>query len=136
MTTVPNVRILAAMGRWFRGLVIAAAFAAGCASAATPDELSQQTGGDADLAGIDLAGGMVVDNCMPGNVCSTTHPGDCSMGHTFCSGNVQSCVPDSTTQRCYDGPANTMNKGVCKPGTQTCIGSLGSCDGEVKPAAV
>ena len=94
----------------------------------------QQSGGDADLAGVDLAGGMVVDNCMPGNVCSTTNPGDCSMGHTFCSGNVQSCVPDVTTQRCYDGPAGTQNKGVCKPGTQTCIGAVGSCDGEVKPA--
>jgi hypothetical protein len=58
------------------------------------------------------------------------------MGHAFCSGNVLSCVPDATTQRCYDGPPNTMNKGVCKPGMQTCIGALGSCDGQVTPAAV
>jgi len=100
MTIVPNLRILFAMGRWCYGLVFAAAFAAGCASAATPEEVQQQTGDQSDLSGIDLAGGMVVDNCTPGNTCSTTNPGDCSMGHTFCSGNVQSCVPDVTTQRC------------------------------------
>ena len=57
------------------------------------------------------------------------------MGHTFCSGNVQSCVPDATTQSCYDGPAGTAGVGACKAGTQTCIGALGSCDGQVKPAA-
>ena len=136
MTIVPNVRILAAMGRWCYGLVLMAAFAAGCASAATPQESMQQSTGDTDLGGIDLAGGMVVDNCMSNRACTTTNPGDCAMGMTFCSGNVQSCVPNVTTQRCYDGPAGTANVGVCKPGTQTCIGSLGSCDGEVKPAAV
>lgn len=124
------------MGRWRHGLVFAAAFVAGCASAATPDELQQQTGDNADLAGVDLSGGMVVDHCTPGDTCDTMSPGDCAMGHVFCSGNVQSCVPDVTTQRCYDGPPSTMNKGVCKAGTQTCIGSVGSCDGQVMPAAV
>lgn len=123
------------MGRWCHGLVFAAAFAAGCASAAAPVEVQQQTGDSSDLSGVDLAGGMVVDNCTPGVACDTMSPGDCAMGHAFCSGNVLSCVPDVTTQRCYDGPAGTQNKGVCKMGTQTCIGALGSCDGEVKPAA-
>ena len=137
MTIVPNVRILAAMGRSFHGLVVAAALAAGCAAAATPESVTQSTG-DSDLGGgsYDFAGGVVVSNCTDGGSCSTGSPGDCSMGHAVCSGNVQSCVPDVTTQRCYDGPAGTVNKGVCKAGTQTCIGSLGSCDGEVKPAAV
>jgi hypothetical protein len=124
------------MGRSFHGLVVAAAFAAGCASAATPEEVMQHATGDGDLGGADFSGGMVVDNCQDGGSCSTGSPGDCSMGHTVCSGDVQSCVPDVTTQRCYDGPAGTINVGVCKPGTQTCIGALGSCDGEVKPAAV
>ena len=136
MTIVPNVRILAAMGRSFHGLVVAAAFAAGCAAAATPNEVTQSTG-DGDMAdgvvSYDFAGGVVVSNCMDGGTCSTGNPGDCSMGHAFCSGDVQSCVPDVTTQRCYDGPPGTQNKGVCKPGTQQCIGALGSCDGEVKP---
>jgi hypothetical protein len=138
MTTVPNVRIVAAMGRWCHGLVFAAAFAAGCAAAATPQESMQQSTGDSDLGdGADFAGGVVVSNCMDGGSCTiSSNPGDCSMGHAVCSGDVQSCVPDVTTQRCYDGPPTTMNKGVCKPGTQTCIGSLGSCDGQVQPAAV
>ncbi|MCA1665485.1 MAG: hypothetical protein LC659_14670 [Myxococcales bacterium] len=124
------------MGRWCCGLVIAAAFAAGCAAAATPESMQQSTG-DSDLGGgaYDFAGGIIVSNCMDGGSCATGSPGDCSMGHAVCSGDVQSCVPDVTTQRCYDGPAGTINKGVCKAGTQTCIGALGSCDGEVKPAA-
>jgi hypothetical protein len=125
------------MGRWCHGLVFTALFAAGCAAAATPQESMQQSTGDSDLGGADFAGGVVVSNCMDGGSCSIPgNPGDCSMGHAVCSGDVQSCVPDVTTQRCYDGPPSTMNKGVCKAGMQTCIGSLGSCDGEVKPAAV
>jgi hypothetical protein len=131
MTIVPNVFILAAMGRWVYGLVVSAVFAAGCAAAAPSTDVSQNSTGDP----VDLAGGVVVSNCMDGGSCSTGNPGDCSMGHAVCSGDVQSCVPDVTTQRCYDGPPGTVNKGVCKPGTQTCIGSLGTCDGEVKPAA-
>src|SRR5262245_738345 len=118
------------MGRWRYGLVVFAALAAGCAAAATPEEVSAQTGGDQDMSG-----GVVVENCTDGGSCSTGNPGDCSMGHTVCSGNVQSCVPDVTTMRCYDGPANTVGVGICKAGTQTCIGALGSCAGEVKPAA-
>ncbi len=124
------------MGRWCHGLVFAAAFAAGCASAAPPVEVQQQTGDGSDGGAVDLAGGMVVDNCTPGVACNTTSPGDCAMGTAFCSGNVLSCVPNVTTQACYDGPAGTMGKGACKPGTQTCIGTLGSCSGEVTPAAV
>jgi len=124
------------MGRWAYGLVLAAAFAAGCASAAGPDEQTQNVGGNSDLGGVDLAGGGVVENCQPNQACTINgNPGDCSAGTTFCSGNVQSCVPNATTQSCYDGPPGTMGKGVCKQGTQTCIGSLGTCDGQVKPAA-
>jgi hypothetical protein len=122
------------MGRWVYGLVVSAAFAAGCASAAVPSEVSQHTTGD----GADLAGstGTIVGSCSDGGSCTTGNPGDCAMGHAVCSGNVQSCVPDVTTQRCYTGPAATANVGVCKPGTQTCIGTLGSCSGEVTPAAI
>ena len=124
------------MGRWCYGLVFAAALVAGCASAAAPVELQQQTGDNSDLSGVDLAGGVVVDNCTPGVACTTQNPGVCAMGHAFCTGNVLSCVPDATTQSCYDGPAGTEGKGACKAGVQTCIGALGSCDGEVKPAAL
>ena len=121
------------MGRWCYGLALAAAFAAGCAAAATPEEVSQHSTGDgADLAGTN---GTVVDNCVDGGSCTTGNPGDCAMGHSVCSGDVQSCVPDVTTQSCYDGPAGTVGVGACKAGAQTCIGSLSSCDGQVKPAA-
>ncbi|MGZ3406695.1 MAG: hypothetical protein ACXVAN_09665 [Polyangia bacterium] len=121
------------MGRWVYGLVVSAAFAAGCAAAATPTEVSQHSTGDSpDLAG---STGTTVNNCVDGGSCTTNNPGDCAMGHAACSGDQQLCVPDVTTQRCYTGAPSTMNKGVCKAGTQTCIGALGSCDGEVKPAA-
>src|SRR5690242_6470484 len=137
MTSVPNVSILPSMGRWSYGLLLAAAVVAGCASAAPPTSVEQQSNGDGqDMAGADLAGGVVVGMCVDGGSCSTNNPGDCSMGHAVCSGDVQSCVPDVTTQRCYDGPAGTIGKGICKAGTQTCIGALGSCDGQVTPAAV
>jgi hypothetical protein len=105
---------------------------AGCAAAATPEEVSAQTGSDSDMGG-----GPVIDNCTDGDSCDTGNPGDCSMGHAVCNGKSGkgTCVPDGTTQGCYDGPANTMGVGVCKAGIQTCVGALGSCDGQVKPAA-
>jgi hypothetical protein len=109
-----------------------AALAAGCAAAATPEEVSQHQNGD----GADLGGGVIVDNCVDGGSCTTGNPGDCANGHAVCSGDVQSCVPDVTTQGCYSGPAGTAGVGACKQGTQTCIGAPGSCDGEVLPAAV
>ena len=131
------------MGRWFRGLLAVAALAAGsasltgCASAAPADSVFSQTGPGEDMGDdADLAGGVVVGMCVDGGSCDTGNPGDCSMGHAVCSGNVQSCVPDVTTQRCYSGPAATANVGVCKPGMQTCIGAVGSCAGEVGVAHV
>ncbi len=130
MTTVPNVVILADMGRWHGGLLLSVAFAAGCAAAAPPEEVQEQSGGNGDMSG-----GTVVQDCTDGGSCDTGNPGDCSMGHTVCSGDVQSCVPDVTTQRCYDGPANTANVGICAAGMQTCIGATGTCQGEVLPAA-
>lgn len=45
------------------------------------------------------------------------------------------CAPNST-QDCYTGPAETMNVGTCRAGTQTCdpLGqSWGPCEGEVLP---
>jgi hypothetical protein len=126
------------MGRWFYGLALMSAFAAGCA-APTPAEVHQQStgdGGNADLSGGGGGGGGGSGSCTDGGTCTSSNPGDCAMGHVVCSGNVQSCVPDVTAQRCYSGPAGTANVGICKPGMQTCIGTLGTCAGEVKPAAI
>ena len=119
------------MGRSSNGLVITAAFAVGCAAVAPPSEVSQHSTGD----GADLAGstGTIVDHCADGGSCMTANLGDCSLGHAVCSGSVQSCVPDVTTQRCYSGLPATADVGACKFGTQTCIGALGSCNGEVTP---
>ena len=62
--------------------------------------------------------------------CDTGNPGDCGAGHAVCTGQrAAPACPTATTQSCYDGPADTMGVGVCKAGMQTCIGSLGSCDG-------
>jgi hypothetical protein len=50
--------------------------------------------------------------------------------------DVLTCVPDVTTQRCYTGPSNTEGHGLCKAGTQSCIGTLGACSGQVLPASI
>jgi hypothetical protein len=75
--------------------------------------------------------------CMDaGTACSTGHPGACSAGHAVCVNNVLTCVPDVTTQSCYDGRAGSAGHGICTSGTQSCIGGLGPCMGEVVNAAV
>jgi hypothetical protein len=71
-----------------------------------------------------------------GAACNTGNPGACANGHQACVNNQVTCVPDATTQSCYSGPAGTAGHGVCKAGVQSCIGTLGACQGEVKPAAI
>jgi hypothetical protein len=100
-------------------------------------------GSSADLAGtgtiaggVDLGRGGGSMSCVDGGGCMTANPGACASGHLVCSGPAATCVPDVTTQRCYSGPAATVGVGVCKAGAQTCVGTLGSCAGEVKPAAI
>jgi hypothetical protein len=136
------------MTRWALLLVAVSAAAllpAGCASplAATGgDDLGAGPGGD-DLAGIDphgtdLAGAdfaLPAGDCHAGTACATGNPGDCASGHVVCSGGVATCMPDVTTQSCFDGPAAKRDVGVCKSGTQSCIGTLGECKGELLPAA-
>jgi hypothetical protein len=68
--------------------------------------------------------------------CTTPNPGACFPGTYHCDdAGMQVCVPNLTTQACYTGPAGTENVGVCKGGTQSCVGPLGACMGEVTPAA-
>jgi protein-arginine deiminase len=57
-----------------------------------------------------------------------------------CDGQVdESCVcQPGSTKSCYSGPAGTAGVGVCKAGTQTCLGDgsgFGACSGEVLPSA-
>jgi hypothetical protein len=74
--------------------------------------------------------------CADGTACTTGNPGACNSGHISCSGNVGTCVPNATTQSCYSGPAGTAGVGICANGVQTCIGTLGPCNGAVLPAAI
>jgi hypothetical protein len=72
-----------------------------------------------------------------GAACTTTNPGACGPGTSACDdAGTSVCVPVQSTQDCYTGPAGTQGVGTCTSGTQSCIGSLGTCDGEVVPAAV
>jgi hypothetical protein len=73
--------------------------------------------------------------CTPGQVCMTDNPGACMAGHTTCMGNTFTCVPDATEQPCYRGVPTTLGVGICKAGTQSCVGGLGPCMGEVVPTA-
>lgn len=114
------------MGRWSYGLVVAAAIVAcGCASPSAPSELASQLGD----------GGVGGGACVDGASCSSGNPGGCNLGHAVCTGGVTTCVPNATTQSCYTGPAGTQDVGACKSGTQTCVGALGDCEGQVLPAA-
>lgn len=52
-------------------------------------------------------------------------------------GSEPACMPDEVIP-CYSGLPGTMDVGVCKGGTQTCLPDqtgFGPCDGEVVPAA-
>jgi hypothetical protein len=67
--------------------------------------------------------------------CTTTDPGLCSEGIIHCDdAGAAVCVPITTTESCYSGPGAARNIGVCHDGTQSCIGSIGACEGEVDPA--
>ena len=70
-----------------------------------------------------------------GTVCSSSNPGKCDTGTVTCDGTRAMCTPDSTVQDCYDGPVGTAGVGMCASGTQACIGILGTCNGQIVPAA-
>jgi hypothetical protein len=68
--------------------------------------------------------------------CMTANPGACGPGTSACGdAGAPVCRPIQTTQACYTGAAGTRGVGKCKDGTQSCIGTLGACKGEVLPAA-
>ncbi|HMY16076.1 MAG TPA: hypothetical protein PKA58_07085 [Polyangium sp.] len=49
-------------------------------------------------------------------------------------GSMNECTPNEMMS-CYDGPAGTENKGICKTGQKTCgaDGTYGACLGQVTP---
>ena len=74
--------------------------------------------------------------CTPGVACASGNPGACAAGHVDCT-DGKTCKPDVTEQPCYGGEPETLNRGTCHGGTQSCIGvgKLGPCMGAVLPAA-
>jgi hypothetical protein len=97
---------------------VAVATAAGVASCASPDKPGLGNG----------QGG-----CTDGNACTTDNPGACRPGHTVCTDGKPVCMPDVTTQSCYGNEPETLGRGPCHAGTQSCIGALGPCMGAVLP---
>jgi hypothetical protein len=114
-------------------------------AAANPD-VGSAPGDDAGGGGMDAMGSPDVGSpgdaspppvCVAsGAACTTTNPGACGPGTSECNdAGVSVCRPTQTSQSCYTGPAGTEGVGLCKGGSQTCIGALGACKGEVVPAA-
>jgi hypothetical protein len=73
------------------------------------------------------------DDCKAGAACMTNNPGACAGGHIVCTAGKASCAPDATEQPCYTGEPATRHTGACHDGTQSCIGTLGTCTGQVLP---
>jgi hypothetical protein len=89
--------------------------------------------GDGFIDFIDMARNTT--SCVGGGMtCSSSNPGSCDKGTITCDGPLAMCTPDSQIQDCYEGPTGTAGKGVCKAGTQSCVGALGPCLGQVLPA--
>jgi Putative metal-binding motif len=70
--------------------------------------------------------------CTPGSPSAES----CDGLDNDCDGQVDegcNCL-NGQTRACYTGPSNTQNVGVCRGGTQTCVGgNWAACTGEVRP---
>ncbi|HYO67231.1 MAG TPA: MopE-related protein [Archangium sp.] len=94
-----------------------------------------------------------VGTCKAGyRVCNGYTWGDCSGQVTpsaevcrnttdeNCNGVVNDGCPlvcrSGSTRACYSGPASTQGVGICKAGTETCVGGRwnGVCTGQVRPS--
>jgi hypothetical protein len=107
------------------------------AGEAPPD--AGEESGTVDAETVDAAGARSDAGppvCIASAACMTANPGACGPGVSACDdagGPV--CRPVATTQACYTGASGTQDVGTCKGGTQSCVGTLGACTGEVVPAA-
>jgi hypothetical protein len=91
------------------------------------------TGAHLGCASAEKGSGLPSSSCTGGAVCTTNDPGACAKGHVVCSNNTSTCMPDVSTQSCYGADPETQNKGICHAGTQSCVGTLGMCTGNVLP---
>ena len=106
------------------------------AESSNPPDASVDAPVDAPLLESDAAREAAAACVATAAACMTTNPGACAAGTAECDdAGALTCRPVHTTQACYTGPAGTLGVGTCKDGTQSCIGSLGKCTGEVVPAA-
>jgi hypothetical protein len=124
----------------------------GVAFAADGTAVPEQTRGDCQRRVCDGAGNVVSrpdDGDLPNdanpctaNVCSAGQPSHpplpagrtCPGGVCDGEGHCGECVPGAS-RACYTGPAGTEDVGICRAGTQTCLGnrSWGACQNEVTP---
>src|SRR5262245_57077655 len=119
----------------FSALIVAIS---GCASPVEPFMQRRDAGvepqpGNYDLSTIGSVGDLSLPSwpCIEGSLCTTANPGACAPGKVSCSGQRPTCVAVAMTQSCYTGRSGSQGVGICKAGTQSCLGSLGSCGDEV-----
>ena len=110
-----------------RGLVVVALASAGCIPAGLT---LASNGGDASDATVETSA------CPDDSCCDSGNPGACATGELIVDGGVAACVALASTQPCYTAEAGTNGVGACHAGTQSCVGSLGPCSGEVTPAPI
>jgi hypothetical protein len=86
-----------------------------------------------------------VQSCVAGSW-ATTCTGQVTPVPESCNGQDDDCnglldegcaCTDGATQGCYGGPAETLDVGVCRMGTVTCVGGIWppSCAGQVLPSS-
>ncbi len=107
----------------------------GSSGGPTGDGSSGGPGPGTDGGASDAGGGKDSAPCVATDAgCATGSPGACGAGAMDCTeAGAPYCRPLAVTQPCYSGPVGTSGQGNCKPGVQTCTGTLGACTGEVDP---
>jgi Putative metal-binding motif len=104
---------------------------AGGSGGASSSSSASSTSGNSSSSGTGGSGGMM---CVPETEVCDGKDNDCN---DKIDDTVDGCdCVTGQTQNCYSGPVETLDKGICKGGTQTCDanGKWGVCEGEILPA--